>query len=217
MPNERGAANSIKLPTPTQDRFLRDLVRPSSSHDQHRRGPGTGNLARRAAQSAASLFLQRMWLGTGGEELRPAGRARQSEASRAREGGRARSIIRGDDRRDRRRGPAATAARAVEGLEEPYRTAIRLRFFEDLPPTQIRDRLRAPVETVRTPDQARPGDAAHALFLEAGSARFAALTARITRGECAATSCRPRCPGSRVSRATRSTRARSGCVGRTLL
>lgn len=39
---------------------------------------------------------------------------------------------------------------AVMGLEEPYRTAILLRFFESLPPRVIAERLDVPVETVRT-------------------------------------------------------------------
>ncbi|MCR9247341.1 MAG: sigma-70 family RNA polymerase sigma factor [bacterium] len=39
---------------------------------------------------------------------------------------------------------------AVLGLAEPYRTAILLRFFEDLPPREIAARQRLPVATVRT-------------------------------------------------------------------
>jgi len=41
-------------------------------------------------------------------------------------------------------------ARAVRTLDEPYRTAILLRYFEDLPPPAIAARLGAPLETVRT-------------------------------------------------------------------
>lgn len=39
---------------------------------------------------------------------------------------------------------------AVVALDEPYRTAILLRFYEDLPPRAIADHLGVPVETVRT-------------------------------------------------------------------
>ncbi|MEW6745696.1 MAG: sigma-70 family RNA polymerase sigma factor [Planctomycetota bacterium] len=39
---------------------------------------------------------------------------------------------------------------AVVALEEPYRTAIALRFYDDMPPREIAARLRLPVETVRT-------------------------------------------------------------------
>ncbi|MEM7205946.1 MAG: RNA polymerase sigma factor [Planctomycetota bacterium] len=39
---------------------------------------------------------------------------------------------------------------AVTALDEPYRSAVLLRFFEGLPPREIATRLRAPVETVRT-------------------------------------------------------------------
>jgi len=39
---------------------------------------------------------------------------------------------------------------AVQALEEPYRSAIHLRFFEDLPPTVIAEKLGERPETVRT-------------------------------------------------------------------
>jgi RNA polymerase sigma factor (sigma-70 family) len=41
-------------------------------------------------------------------------------------------------------------ARAVRALREPYRTAIFLRYFEDIPADAIAERLRVPVDTVRT-------------------------------------------------------------------
>jgi len=39
---------------------------------------------------------------------------------------------------------------AVCALPEPYRTTVLLRFFEDLPPREVAQRLGVPVETVRT-------------------------------------------------------------------
>ncbi|MCP5024476.1 MAG: RNA polymerase sigma factor, partial [bacterium] len=39
---------------------------------------------------------------------------------------------------------------AVLGLDEPYRSSVLLRFFEDLPPREIAERLGRPVNTVRT-------------------------------------------------------------------
>jgi hypothetical protein len=39
--------------------------------------------------------------------------------------------------------------RAVMSLEEPYRTSIVLRFFDDLPPREVARRTNAPVETAR--------------------------------------------------------------------
>lgn len=39
---------------------------------------------------------------------------------------------------------------AVQDLEEPYRTAIVLRYYEDHPPREIAKRLGVPTETVRT-------------------------------------------------------------------
>ncbi len=41
-------------------------------------------------------------------------------------------------------------SRAVMDLEEPYRTTVLLRFFEDLPPRDVATRMGVPVETVRT-------------------------------------------------------------------
>jgi RNA polymerase sigma factor (sigma-70 family) len=41
-------------------------------------------------------------------------------------------------------------AHAVFDLEEPYRTTVLLRWFEDLPPREIAQRQGVPVETVRT-------------------------------------------------------------------
>lgn len=56
-------------------------------------------------------------------------------------------------------GPADLAARieilrklldAVEALEEPYRSAVALRYLEDLPPREIARRMGVPVNTART-------------------------------------------------------------------
>jgi len=41
-------------------------------------------------------------------------------------------------------------SKAVRGLAEPYRTAVLLRFFEDIEPAVIAQRQGVPVETVRT-------------------------------------------------------------------
>jgi RNA polymerase sigma-70 factor (ECF subfamily) len=43
----------------------------------------------------------------------------------------------------------ARLVREVLALDEPYRTTILLRFFEDLPPREVARRMDAPVETVR--------------------------------------------------------------------
>lgn len=39
---------------------------------------------------------------------------------------------------------------AVEALDDRYREVVRLRYFEDLLPCEIAERMRLPVETVRT-------------------------------------------------------------------
>ncbi|MCC6407018.1 MAG: sigma-70 family RNA polymerase sigma factor [Planctomycetes bacterium] len=43
-----------------------------------------------------------------------------------------------------------TLLTALHELDEPYRTAVRLRWLDDLPPSAIAERLNVPVETVRT-------------------------------------------------------------------
>jgi RNA polymerase sigma-70 factor (ECF subfamily) len=76
---------------------------------------------------------------------------------------------RADGRRERREAAAARPERlaatdesvgriellqrvlaAVQGLDEPYRTAVELRYLEDLPPREIARRTGHPVNTVRT-------------------------------------------------------------------
>ena len=44
----------------------------------------------------------------------------------------------------------ARLVRAVHELAEPYRTTLLLRWFEDLPPRAVAERMDVPVETVRT-------------------------------------------------------------------
>lgn len=44
----------------------------------------------------------------------------------------------------------ARVLRSVDGLPETYREVVRLRFFDDLGPGAIAERLGLPVETVRT-------------------------------------------------------------------
>ena len=40
--------------------------------------------------------------------------------------------------------------RAVETMPEPYRTAVTLRFYEDVPPTEISRRTGRPLQTIYT-------------------------------------------------------------------
>ncbi|MCC6408398.1 MAG: sigma-70 family RNA polymerase sigma factor [Planctomycetes bacterium] len=49
-----------------------------------------------------------------------------------------------------RDGVRAHVVRAVEEMDEPYRSAILLRFYEDLEPREMAARLGVPVETART-------------------------------------------------------------------
>src|SRR5262249_11195636 len=89
-----------------------------------------------------------MWLGTVAKNF-VLQAARGKVRRLARERAAARSII--DEQGDAMVDEALRQRllTAVDGLDEPYRTAIRLRFFEDLPPTLIAERQRQPVGTVR--------------------------------------------------------------------
>jgi len=100
--------------------------------------------------TAAQRFLERAWLGRVAQNF--AYQAMRGQARRiAREAAVARSLRLEPsdelvvDAELRERVLAALAA-----LDEPYRTALHLRFFEDLTPTAIAQRLAIPTETVRT-------------------------------------------------------------------
>jgi len=104
-----------------------------------------------ARHSAAAIFLKRAWLGTVArnfalQSLRGRQRRLAREAAVARpiaEGGG--DLTSAADPAQRQRLLAIVAA-----LPDPYATVLRLRFFDDLPPTLIAERLALPVETVRT-------------------------------------------------------------------
>lgn len=93
----------------------------------------------------------RAWLAT--VLRRGAGRMRRTDARRVR-----RETV-AVERRGVAESPADTLARAeahedvvraVMALEDPYKTAVLLRFFDDLPPREIARRMGAPVESVRS-------------------------------------------------------------------
>jgi len=104
-----------------------------------------------ARHSAAAIFLKRAWLGTVArnfalQSLRGRQRRLAREAAVARpiaEGG-------GDATGDADPAQRQRLLAIVAALQEPYATVLRLRFFDDLPPTLIAERLALPVETVRT-------------------------------------------------------------------
>jgi RNA polymerase sigma factor (sigma-70 family) len=132
------------------DRFVRALIRRFIA-DPHLADELTQETWLAALrQSAASRFLQRAWLGTVARNL--AFQAMRANARRLeRETAAARSLAVEPDGEvhidaDLRRRVLA----AVEALHEPYLTVVRLRFYDDLAPTEIAARLRVPHETVRT-------------------------------------------------------------------
>ena len=97
--------------------------------------------------SGASWASSRSWLGTVAhnlalQALRSEGRRRKREQASAR-------------REDEE--PASVDTDRIEKIQvafgklrEPYRIVLRLRFFEDVPPTMIAERLGSPIETART-------------------------------------------------------------------
>jgi RNA polymerase sigma-70 factor (ECF subfamily) len=134
------------------------------------------DLARRLVRgpSEADDLVQSTWVAAlerppapeGASEVGPE-RARQWLAAVVRNA--ARQLRRGEARRVERERAAARGealpsaaelveraalqrrvAGAVEGLAEPYRSALLLRYFEGLPPREIARRAGVPVETVRT-------------------------------------------------------------------
>jgi RNA polymerase sigma-70 factor (ECF subfamily) len=65
---------------------------------------------------------------------------------------------------------------AVCALPEPYRTTVLLRFYEDLPPREVAQRLGVPVETVRTRQKRAAGILRRELGGTDGGEWLAALT-----------------------------------------
>ena len=88
-----------------------------------------------------ATLLRRLWLRKRRSEARREARERASVSAQARPG--APELVARAEIHQR------TVA-AVLALEEPYRSTVLLRFFEDLGPEEIAARERIPVETVRT-------------------------------------------------------------------
>lgn len=126
--------------------LARHLVRPHEAPDEL----AQDTLAAAMTQPAPHTTGLRRWLAS---ILRKqiAGRRRAEHRRRARESKLASSpdapptldvVARFEVQRD--------VGNAVLALAEPYRTTVLLRYWEELPPAAISDRLQVPVETVRT-------------------------------------------------------------------
>jgi RNA polymerase sigma-70 factor (ECF subfamily) len=101
-------------------------------------------------QAATGGFLGRAWLSTVARNF-----ALQSMRGDQRRLSREASVARADSFEPDGELPCDAEMRrrmlaAVESLDERYRSVVRLRFFDDLMPCEIADRLELPVETVRT-------------------------------------------------------------------
>lgn len=125
------------------DRLARDLAAdPEGASDLSQetwvrmleRGPAHGTALRAWLSRVAPRLAQR------GAERDASRRARERAAARPEAEGEPASS------------PADRSAvlEAVQGLREPYRSAVLLRYYEDLPPAAIAKRLGQPVDTVKT-------------------------------------------------------------------
>lgn len=131
------------------DRFIRAVIRRFVAEPELVEDLAQETWLAALQHSAASRLLGRAWLGTVAQNfvfqaLRGKARRLAREAAVAR----SESVPLDDapiDPELRRR-----MLDAVQRLEEPYRTAIHLRFFEDLLPAEIAERLGTRPETVRT-------------------------------------------------------------------
>ena len=128
MPNERGTADVDPESYADQDRFVRVLIRRLVTDQHLAEDLAQDTWLAALRQSAASMFLQRMWLGTVAKNF-VLQAARGKVRRLAREKAVARSIsvepeeVLVDESLRRR------VLRAVDDLDEPYRSAIRLRFW----------------------------------------------------------------------------------------
>ena len=132
------------------DRFVRALLRRFVSDPN-----AVDDLAQETwmavlRQAASGGFLGRAWLSTVArnfalQTLRGDQRRLVREARAAQDGA---VEVDGEVRCDEELRGRVLAA--VEALEDRYREVVRLRYFEDLLPCQIADRMGLPVETVRT-------------------------------------------------------------------
>lgn len=148
MPSARDPADLDPEELAAHDRFVRAVIRRFVTDPELVEDLTQETWLAAMQHSAASRLLGRAWLGTVAQNfvfqaLR--GKARR----RAREALVARSDVAPEeaplDPELRRR-----MLEAVRALEEPYRTAIHLRFYEDLLPAEIAERLGTRPETVRT-------------------------------------------------------------------
>ncbi len=103
-----------------------------------------------AALAERRIAHPRAWLKRVAHNLamlrrRSAGRRRKREAAAARA-----EALPSTDAIVERLQAHKQLAEAVAELEEPYRTAVLLRYFEDIPPREIAARLGVPASTVRT-------------------------------------------------------------------
>jgi RNA polymerase sigma-70 factor (ECF subfamily) len=92
----------------------------------------------------------RAWLGTVARRLALRSRHRESTRAERERQARGSGQLPSPDRLAEEAEIQSRLAAAVAALDEPYRSAIMLRFFEDLSPREIAQRSDAPLQTVHT-------------------------------------------------------------------
>ena len=100
-------------------------------------------------------------------------RQRALREHREREAGRAASIAPSLEEQLERGASLAVVSSSVDGLAEPYRTVIHLRYWGDLTPTQIARKLDRPLDTVQTQLRRGLGQLREQLDREHGGRRAA--------------------------------------------
>lgn len=133
-----------------QDRSIRSLIRRFIADPHLVEDLAQDTWVAALRHTAAARLVERAWLGRVAQNhafQAMRGRARRS----AREAAVARSLaIEPSDEGSIDEETRARVLAALRSLDEHYRSALELRFFEDLTPTAIAARLGLPTETVRT-------------------------------------------------------------------
>jgi RNA polymerase sigma-70 factor (ECF subfamily) len=103
-----------------------------------------------AALRAPNASVTGGWLGESVKRIARGIRRRESRQTERERGGARRDVSESAAETIERLELLRALVGALEALDEPYRTAVRLRVVDDLPPRVIAERLALPVETVRT-------------------------------------------------------------------
>ena len=146
-PDSHASDSSAPDPLGPDDRFLRALLRRMDVDAHLAEDIAQETWLATLRQPAATLQARRAWMGSVARNF-----VYQAFRTDRRRSARERAVARSEV--DAPEIPDREALRRVreelDHLDERYRDVLRLRFYEDLPPTLIADRLEIPIETART-------------------------------------------------------------------